>query len=533
MTGDLGARVQEALGLAEANARDLSRAAAFADEAVLLAEEHDEPLLLAKALVARLTARSGPDDLDSRLATSLRLLGLVRHVPDAEVRLQAHLWRLTTGLEQLDLATIRRQLAALDLLADETSDARIRFFAYSRGGMLARSVGDVVGAARLAAVATEAGVAARLPDTEAVQRTLHAEMARQRDDRTALTRAATTLEQRGAVGDVPTLLAEAAVLWLEGGEADRAGRIVDRLSPGLTDLPRNPDWLLVVGKLCEAAAGSGRTDTAALCAEQLRPYAGRAVLKSGAVAFGGVVDDYLALATGDVEQAERARAAYARIGADWWARRGPLGRPTGQTETATGPRVLHLHPADGAGPTRLWCVGREGAIRMVPSMHGLEYVRVLLERPGVDVPVLELMAAADGTPVIADDGVLVDQQALTAYRRRVRELDEDIERADARGDHELSGRLAEERAALIAQTRSGGLQGAQRSATQSERTRVGVRQAITAALARLALHDSEVAHELRSTIRTGVTCRYQPDPFRPVDWRVHNGHPASQPSADL
>ena len=60
-----------------------------------------------------------------------------------------------------------------------------------------------------------------------------------------------------------------------------------------------------------------------------------------------------------------------------------------------------------------------------------------------------------------------------------------------------------------------------------------MRQAITAALTRLALHDSEVAHELRSTIRTGATCRYEPDPFRPVAWRVHDGHPVYRPSADL
>src|SRR6185312_820661 len=133
------------------------------------------------------------------------------------------------------------------------------------------------------------------------------------------------------------LLAEAAVLWLEGGRPRRAGQIVDVLAPGLDELPRDAHWLLVVSKVCEAAAGSARPDVAALCVELLRPCTGRVVLKPGAVAFEGVVDDYLALATGDVAQAERARAAYAGIGADWWARRGPLGRPTDRTPTSTGP----------------------------------------------------------------------------------------------------------------------------------------------------------------------------------------------------
>ncbi len=79
---------------------------------------------------------------------------------------------------------------------------------------------------------------------------------------------------------------------------------------------------------------------------------------------------------------------------------------------------------------------------MVPAMQGLQYVRLLLESPGVDVPAVELAAAITGTPVVEDAGVLVDQQALTAYRRRVRELDEAIERAEAGADHDLTGDCA-------------------------------------------------------------------------------------------
>jgi hypothetical protein len=519
MTGEVGPRVQEALALAAEHAEDLDRAAHFADEAVRLAEELDDPPLLASALVARLTTHSGPDDLDARLVTSLRLLALVRHVPDPGVRLEAHLWRLTTALEQLDLASVRRELALLDVLADETQDPRIRFVASSRRAMFALTEGDVVGAARLSAEATDAGVAAGVPGTDAVQRTLHAEMARQRDDRPALLRAAEALQEAGT----PARLAEAAVLWLEGGARDRAGRIVDRLAPGLQHLPRDADWLLVVGKLCEAAAGTARPADAARCADLLRPYAGRAVLNPGAVAFAGVVEDYLALATGDAALAERARASYDRIGAYWWARRGALGRPAGQPTTPTGRRVLHLYPA---GDTRVWRVGREGSLRTVPTMHGLDYLRVLLGRPGADVPVLELVAATDGTPVIPEAGTLVDQQALTAYRRRVRELDEAIERAEA-ADPDRAQALAIERETVIAQARSGSRPGS----GQAERARVVVRQSITTALARLEMHDGEVARELRATIRTGTSCRYEPDPFRPVDWRLD--HEGARQSTDL
>ncbi len=135
----------------------------LADEALRLAEEVDDPILLADALGARLATHAGPDDLDARLGTSLRLLALVRHAPDPGVRLEAHLWRLATAMEQLDLGTVRRQLAALDLLADETQDERIRFFACARRAMFALTEGDAVGAARLAAEAADAGHGVRTP----------------------------------------------------------------------------------------------------------------------------------------------------------------------------------------------------------------------------------------------------------------------------------------------------------------------------------------------------------------------------------
>ena len=494
---DLEERVREALRLAAENAGDLTRAAGFADEAVRLAEEVDDDALLATALDARLTLHSGPDDLDIRLSTSLRLLGLVRQLPDSDVRLAAHVWRLTTALEQLDLSTVRRQLAALDLLADETKDDRTRFYACSRRAMFALTEGDSVGAARLAAEAAAADSAA-VPEAEPVLHSLQAELARQRGDRAAMVQQASWFEERGRSEPLPAILAEAAVLWLESGEPERAGLLVDQLSPDVAELPRDVDWLLALSKLCEAAAGSGRTEVATTCAGLLSPYAGRAVLKSGAAVFAGVVDDYLALATGDVSQADQARAAYRLIGADWWGRRGPLGRPREATAATQAPRVLHLHPIEANGQARLWCVGREGSVRTVLPLPGLEYLRLLVERPGVDIPALDLSAAAAHPPVSGSGtGTLVGQEALAEHRRRLRD-----EPAPTGAPDDLGQR--------------------------AELARTTVRRAIRTALARLELHDAEVAHELRTTIRTGATCRYEPDRFRPVAWHVTQEHQAAQ-----
>jgi hypothetical protein len=124
--GEQRARLAVALARAWAYGYDPARAAAFAAEALAYAEAHDDPSLLAAALDAQLLVHWGPDDLDERLSITARLEDAVAHVADTEARMSAHLWRLTVALECLDLAAVRRQLRALDLLAAESGSARAR-----------------------------------------------------------------------------------------------------------------------------------------------------------------------------------------------------------------------------------------------------------------------------------------------------------------------------------------------------------------------------------------------------------------------
>ena len=58
------------------------------------------------------------------------------------------------------------------------------------------------------------------------------------------------------------------------------------------------------------------------------------------------------------------------------------------------------------------------------------------------------------------------------------------------------------------------------AAIDAERARVAVRKAITAALDWLAVHDSAFAQHLRIHIRTGIFCRYEPDPTNLIRWDV-------------
>src|SRR4051794_26266115 len=296
-TGPARARAAAALARAWVYGSDPGRAVGFAAEAVATAEQAGDDVLLADALDARLLVSWGPDQLAERLAITRRLEDTAAHLTDVGARLTASLWRLTTALETLDAPAVRRQLRALDALADDSGSPRVRFFAAARRGMHALLTGDLDAAARARAAAVAAGTEAGEADTEAIAHTLSAGIARQAGDTAALAREAASYEAFGTAEAVPSVAAEAAVLWLAAGVPDRADALLHQLAGAdLTGVPRDVDWLLVVTSLTEVAVGTGAQDLVRAGAGLLLPYAGRGVVNAGAVAFAGVVDDVLARA---------------------------------------------------------------------------------------------------------------------------------------------------------------------------------------------------------------------------------------------
>jgi hypothetical protein len=531
-SGVLRARVAVALARAWVYGGDPARAVDFAEEAVRIADDAGDAVLLADALDAQLLVSWGPDDLAERVRITRRLEDTVSHVADVEARMTARLWRLTTALECLDLPTAQRQLRELDALGEESAAPRVRFFAAARRGMHALLTGDPAAAARYRDTAVACGDEAGEADTLAIERTLSAGIARLTGDTEALAREAALHEEFGTREGIPLITALGAVLWLEAGETDRAGALLHQLTArSLTALPRDVYWLVTVTALTEVAAATGASDIAAEGVALLEPYAGRGVVDAGGVLFLGVVDDYLfraLLALGRTEEAEARRGAavhaYQHMGAPWWSRRvagtGLHPRPTD---------VVHLHPA---GPG-LWTVGPDGNTHLIPDMKGLRYLRLLVARPGADVPALDLSDAIAGHAGVrvadGDAGPVIDRQALTAYRHRLAELDEELTEADHWGDAGRGRRLSAEREALLAQVAAAtGLAGRPRSfGGTTERARVAVRKAIAAALTRICDVDPPLGRLLADTVSTGMVCRYDPDPGRPVRWLLDG--PASEP----
>ncbi len=176
---------------------------------------------------------------------------------------------------------------------------------------------------------------------------------------------------------------------------------------------------------------------------------------------------------------------------------------------------------------------REGADRLVefggvrvqiPDLVGLRYVQRLLAAPGRDVHVLDLVAGERGEPgTPAQPGLpVLDEQARAAYRRRLAEVENDIE--EAKEWHDL-GRLElaeRDRGFLIAELRRAtGLGGRERTeGGDAERARTSVTRSVRYALGKLGQQHPDLAQHLSQSLSTGTRCRYQPDPPGLVSWET-------------
>ena len=122
----------------------------------------------------------------------------------------------------------------------------------------------------------------------------------------------------------------------------------------------------------------------------------------------------------------------------------------------------------------------------------------------------------------ADAGTVLDATARAAYRRRLVDLRDELAEAAAYGDLGRTDRLRAEMEFLTEQLASAmGIGGAaRRVGGPSERARSAVTQNIRSTLKRLVQALPVLDEPLARRIRTGAFCAYEPDPSRPVAWRL-------------
>jgi tetratricopeptide (TPR) repeat protein len=168
-------------------------------------------------------------------------------------------------------------------------------------------------------------------------------------------------------------------------------------------------------------------------------------------------------------------------------------------------------------------VGWAGATVVVRDLKGLRYIARLLAEPGREFHAAQLVRLESGSDPTApvDDGIpLLDERARSAYRRRLRDIDEDI--ADAVAHNDLGrAELAEcDREFIVAELRrAAGFGGRDRTALDDgERARVSATRSIRYSLDRLAEHSPAVAAHLHQHVRTGSYCSYEPDALHQIEW---------------
>jgi hypothetical protein len=124
----------------------------------------------------------------------------------------------------------------------------------------------------------------------------------------------------------------------------------------------------------------------------------------------------------------------------------------------------------------------------------------------------------------ADDhaGVLLDVQAKAAYRRRLADLQDELDEAERWHDGERTARTQLEIDALTQQLAAAvGLGGRdRRAAANAERARMSVSKAIRTAVRHIGEHDPELGEHLAKAVRTGTLRTYAPDPRAAIHWTV-------------
>ena len=169
---------------------------------------------------------------------------------------------------------------------------------------------------------------------------------------------------------------------------------------------------------------------------------------------------------------------------------------------------------DGA----LWELAFDGDTVRLADAKGLHDLRYLLSHPGSLVPASALRQADVPQAGPASRGVdLLDDQARAAYRRRLEELDADLDDAVLTHDDGRAARAQEERAALVAElSAAAGLGGrARRMGDDVDRARKSVTMRIRNAISRIdRVHPGSGptpvpgrAHRCALQLRAGPGCR--------------------------
>ena len=553
------------------------RSRTLAREAVDMALRLGDPEALVESLHGRHWATLSPDTTEDRLANAQEMLLAATGAGDEEAAFLARHARLHCFLEMCDIAGVDTELVAMEQLA-----ARIRqpFYVWHVAclhGMRALLDGRLTDADRM--LATAFGIARIRQSEDVVYMYEDAQVfaIRWTQGRLEERRERTLWHgERYPIARWRDALSAAEL----GDERAARAEIERHARNGFSDLPRDGLWLLHACALAHACVLVGDRPRARSLYGLLSPFADRQAISVSTLPFGPVTMRLGMLATllerwDDAEAhffaatercdamgarairamvlIEHSRMLVARRGSGDAARAGELlSDANAICEELDMPgirkRARTLAPTGGVAASSVevpraslrregqyWTIRYGDEMARLRDRKGLRHLRNLLASPGRELHVLELVRAESGAstePATAEEDVarpmtereepILDTQAKDAYRRRLRELDDDLEEARAWHDPERASKIQAEIEALGDELgRALGLGGRDRSLpSDAERARVTVTKAIRAAVGAIGGECPELGRHLDASIRTGRFCVYAPPGQVPPRWEL-------------
>lgn len=544
-------------------------------EAVRIARQLGEPATLCYALEGRIAAIMWPENPEDRLTLARELKDIATRYEQFERLVGGRVFEISALCDLGLIAEARSGIENLALEAERLRQPNQMFIALINHTAVELLEGHLLRAEEEVRSAMDKGFSGR---DEYSSTRFHTFLLRREQGRLA------EIEDfvRDSVRNFPWYPVHrvALVCLLAGiGKTQEAHQLFDELAQeDFRMLNRDCEWLLGMSLASEASLVLGEVEAASSLYGQLLPFAGRHAYgwAEGSV---GTVDRYLGLLSytlgrhdEGVAHLEAAIEGNKRMGARPWtahcqhdlgrvlmARDGPgdreralelLGEAKDTAQrlemTALFDELSSIDSKDAsarhgrAGSVRRGVFRREGEYWSISfsngsfrlrHVKGLGYLAQLLATPDKETHVLDMVAVqggrgpvAEGLPLrgLGDAGDILDREARSSYRRRLRELQDELVEAEAWNDQQRAIQTRTEIEYLTKELSGAeGLGGRPRKAGSAvERARINVTRAIRSAIARLAQHDPKLGRHLDSTVRTGTFCSYNPDPLTPVDWQL-------------
>ena len=495
-------------------AEDRPRAAALSERALELGRRAGEPLTLLDCLLARHDVLWQPGTGRARAEIARELIDVAIAAGDEERQAEGLLLHANALLEQGSPA-FEGPLESCLAILEARGQPRHRYTALTRRACVALLRGDLERAEALIDEARTLGERILEPDTGNVYMSQRLELVRARGDGDELSAFAAAAVAHW-IGAPIHAHAVAAGFLARAGDLEAAGRhVATVVELGTWRADRSYLWSVFVRELAVAAVALEKRELCRDLLEDLRPLGDSCGVNGAVVAFAGSHAQsagLLASAVGEAETAEllleQAASTYRRLGAPGWAP-----DPSGRGAVADPGRTAGSMRRQGP----VWHLHFGGQEATVPHTKGLADIARMLAAPASEIHALELFDA----PVrAAAAGSITDRQALASYRRRLADLDAEIDDADRDNDPERRAGAESERQALLDELgRVTGTGGRLRpfATYPAERARKAVTARVRDAIRKLEPVLPELAVHLERTIVTGTYCRYRPDT---VDWRI-------------